>query len=198
MILQSSAKMLDYVNYLNSALDTAVNIQKVSAYEVLDVLNTYIGSPGRLGDIVTTPNSANEKVKLTHLEEHGKVFQKLTKSTNTATQRPFSAAYSRMEDFKLTCKVGSECSGKRMQLVNNMTEFKSLVKEVNDRSDRLLFLISTEPEKYTLGNVAGERLSRLLFTFAKEIEFVGATIYNTDACIKSLYDTIGLLNRVAR
>lgn len=197
-ILQSSAKMLDYVNYLNGALDTALNIQKVSAYEVLDVLNVYIGSPGRLGDIMTTPNTANEKVKLTHLEEHSKIFQKLTKSTNTSTQRPFAAAYSRMEDFKLTCKIGSECSGKRMRLVNNMVTFKELVKEVNDRSDRLLFLISTEPEKYTLGNVAGERLSRLLFTFAKEIEFVGATIYNTDSCIKSLYDTVNLLNRAVR
>lgn len=198
--LAPNAKMLAYSEFIQLSLSRAAGIVLYSGEECLNTLNTYLGNPDKLKDVLTpikTTEHAHTRVE--QLADLNKMWAKLSNGkTNNPTERPFNQAYARLEDYVQLQNGIETVMVKRALLVAKLPEFNRKVTEIKEVSDRLLYLLSSNPEKYTMGSVAGQRLVELLYVFAKEVEFVGATIYTTDTYLKAVRDTSFKLDRIIK
>lgn len=197
-ILNKNASMLDYLKHIEASLDIALEIMSIGGQECLSVLNTYIGSPQKLQDIIPVTRT-DRKYTGNYLEQHRKEFGKLTNSNNVSSERPISAVYPRIKDYSRAIEITGSIANKRRLVIEKLPAFRDqVIVEVNKASERLIHLINTKPDVYKLGNVAGDRLTAICYLFAEETEFVGATLYNSNVAIKAMVDTAEKLERVLK
>lgn len=197
-ILNKNASMLEYLKHIDVSLDIALEIMSIGGQECLSVINTYIGSPQKLQDIVPTVRT-DRKYTGNYLAQHRKDFAKLTNSNNVSSERALSMVYPRIKDYSQAINITGSIANKRRLVIEKLPAFRDqVVVEVNKASERLIHLINTKPDIYKLGNVAGDRLTALCYLFAEETEFVGATLYNSNVAIKAMVDTADKLQRVLK
>ena len=195
-ILGRKVFMFDYAKNILERLKLVEQILEISSHEPIQVLDRYIGRPKELQDLtpsVTNKNSETINLSLINLSEGA---EKLIDVNGVRTIRQFREVYPRLVDYYATIDIAKECWDSYRRILSQLDKFKKAVNEVNDKANRLFQNASDNDSKYQMGSVAATKVTQVCYQFAKEAEFVGATLYNADVFLKSIRDTNLVVERV--
>lgn len=189
-VLKPNAYMLEYVEGMLAASQVALDIIEFGGSEILDTLNRFIGLPRQLRDLSGNENYSEATSKiLDRVEELRVRFEKITSATGTQTERPYGKAYRRNLDYFTVIEKTQRIQENLNIILKRLGNYKKLMNDVEKASKQLISLIESKPEEYALGNVAATRISNTMYAFAREAEFLGATIHNSRVVIKCVVDT---------
>lgn len=194
--LKPKATMLECALALEEDLDLCTEAVKSTLNELSLIINGYIGAPSRLADSnlihIETESHLSIQAIRAKLLDRQKENQKIMTSTGSSSFRTFSEAYKRINDHVQTVNIAVKINNHYADLIRGMPALLKEYEEVTQDVQRLNKIIQDSQHNES-NSMAVKYIVDVVYQTASIMEFLGATLYNSQIFLKAVTDTIRIL-----